>query len=69
MTSKRRPERYVIPDNFDVEPCYRCPCCSLWTESLQQLRDSIVAHVAGEIRIAPCSPDCLVCGSVDWQTS
>jgi hypothetical protein len=49
------------------EPCFDCECCRSWTASLQQLRDSITAHVAGEIRISACSPDCLVCGTTDWQ--
>lgn len=49
------------------EPCYDCECCALWTESLEALRASITSHVAGEMRLRPCSPECLVCGSVEWQ--
>lgn len=49
------------------EPCYGCECCGLWQRALQTLRDQIGKHVAGEIRVAPCDPECLVCAEVDWQ--
>lgn len=49
------------------EPCFDCECCALWAISLQALRDSIVRHVAGELRVSPCSPECLVCAQIGWQ--
>lgn len=49
------------------EPCYGCACCELWKEALQTLRDHVARHVAGELRIAPCDPECLVCAEVEWQ--
>jgi hypothetical protein len=51
-----------------AEPCFECPCCALWAESLQVLRDQIARHVAGELRLAPCHPDCLLCAEVEWQS-
>lgn len=51
----------------DPDPCFDCPCCSKWSTALEQLRDSIKAHVAGELRVAPCSSGCLVCAEVQWQ--
>ena len=50
-------------------PCFRegCRCCTSWTEALQLLRDSIKEHIAGEIRLKPCSSECLVCATVEWQ--
>jgi hypothetical protein len=50
-----------------ADPCFACECCSRWVPALEQLRDSIKAHVAGELRVAPCSPGCLVCAEVGWQ--
>ena len=49
------------------EPCYGCDCCELWQGALQLLRNQAAAHVAGELRLAPCDPECLICGEVDWQ--
>lgn len=49
------------------EPCYVCDCCQLWKDALQLLRDHVARHVAGELRLAPCDPECLVCAEVDWQ--
>lgn len=51
------------------EPCYGCPCCALWAEALQLLRDHAATHVAGELRLAPCDPECLICGEVEWQAT
>lgn len=44
-----------------------CSCCRAWTEALHILNRSIQDHVAGELRIAPCDPECLVCAQIDWQ--
>jgi hypothetical protein len=49
------------------EPCYECECCGLWQDALQMLRDHAARHVAGELRLAPCHPECLVCAEVEWQ--
>lgn len=50
------------------DPCYGCACCASWARSLAMLRASIEFHVTGELRVKPCDPECLVCGTVGWQS-
>jgi hypothetical protein len=54
----------------ELEPCFAddCPCCAAWTAALEKLRYSIARHTAGELRVAPCHAECLVCAQVDWQS-
>lgn len=49
------------------DPCFGCSCCRKWTRALEDLRESIRRHVAGELRVSPCSDECLVCAEVGWQ--
>ena len=60
-------KRHRVDPELGPEPCYGCRCCALWAKSLQTLRDHIERHVAGEVRVAPCDPECLVCAEVQWQ--
>lgn len=60
------PPRGRLPDD-DHTPCQACECCRRWARSLATLRAHIERHVAGEIRIAPCDAECLVCAEIDWQ--
>ena len=62
--------RIVGPDGRPVGtiPCYDCECCTEWTAALEVMARSIREHVAGEFRVAPCSPSCLVCAEIDWRT-
>lgn len=62
MTKRHREHPELGP-----EPCYGCRCCGLWAAALETLRDSIKGHLAGELRVAPCSENCLVCAEVEWQ--
>jgi len=57
----------VDVDEPGPEPCYGCACCELWQGALQLLRDHTARHVAGELRLAPCDPECLLCAEIDWQ--
>ncbi|MGI8685117.1 MAG: hypothetical protein ACR2MO_08545 [Acidimicrobiales bacterium] len=50
-------------------PCLDCGCCAHWTAGLELLREHAVRHVAGELRLAPCRPGCLICGEIEWQTT
>lgn len=43
------------------DPCYDCECCAKWAMALELTAASARSHVAGEARIAPCSPDCVIC--------
>lgn len=49
------------------EPCYGCQCCESWQAALQLLRDHTARHVAGEVRLQPCDPECLLCAEIEWQ--
>ena len=51
------------------DPCLDpgCRCCKGWTEALEALAASIQSHTAGELRLGPCSDECLVCAQIDWQ--
>lgn len=60
-------QRTLGIERTEPEPCYRCACCELWAAALQLLRDHTARHVAGELRLAPCDPECLLCAEIDWQ--
>jgi len=59
--------RLAVVDAGD--PCCEpgCECCARWTVALTLLRESARVHLAGELRIAPCHPECLLCASIEWQ--
>jgi hypothetical protein len=42
-------------------PCEDCECCVKWGIAMELATAAMRAHVAGELRVAPCSADCLVC--------
>jgi hypothetical protein len=62
-------KRHRHDDELGPEPCYGCRCCGLWATSLETLRDHITRHVEGELRVAPCSENCLVCAEITWQSA
>jgi hypothetical protein len=43
------------------DPCYDCGCCAKWAMALELTAASARAHVAGELRLEACSPDCVIC--------
>jgi hypothetical protein len=52
------------------DPCYDCACCACcarWSQALELLQAAARHHVAGELRLVECHPDCLICGAVSWQ--
>lgn len=51
------------------EPCYTCPCCLKWTETLELLRAHVIAHVARVPALFPCPEECLVCQANTWTTT
>jgi hypothetical protein len=62
--------RIIGPDGKPVPtpaPCYDCACCAEFNEALEVLAGNIRDHLAGEVRIAPCTPECMICAAVDWQ--
>lgn len=60
------PARGHAPDDGHT-PCLECECCARWGASLEVLAASMKRHAEGEIRFAPCDPECLVCAQIDWR--
>lgn len=43
------------------EPCYECPCCALWSRSLDFLGDAMRTHHEERHEVPELWPDCLMC--------
>jgi hypothetical protein len=61
--ARRRSE----PAHDEAQACLDCECCAAWAEGLATLKEHALRHLRGEIRFAPCHPDCLICAEVDWM--